>query len=121
MSHAWCWPQEFGQPEMFMEMPATASSPVSVRRFVMASPSPREAVRARLQVSAPGQEVPEDVILREGGQDMDQAVPLFSDYTEGLVEADFDRDGRASWISEDPLPATVTLAVLNIDVSWRDE
>lgn len=74
-----------------------------------------------LKVAAPGQEVPEEVTLRADGQLMDTAVPLYSDFTEGLVEAEFDRSGRASWIHDEPLPARITMAVLNLDVSWDDE
>ncbi len=73
-----------------------------------------------LKVAVPGQPVPEQVILRRGEQLMDQQIPLFSGDSEGLVDAEFDREGRASWIHDDPLPCTVTLAVLNMDVSWND-
>jgi hypothetical protein len=73
-----------------------------------------------IKVSVPGG-VTEEIIDRRGGQSMDEPVPLFSGDSDGLVEAEYDRDGRASWISEVPLPATVALAALNVDVSWRDE
>lgn len=74
-----------------------------------------------LKVAVPGQPTPEEVVLRRGEQAMDEQIPLYSGDSDGLVDADFDRDGRASWIHDDPLPCTVSLAILNIDVSKRDE
>lgn len=74
-----------------------------------------------LKVGAPGQEVPEEVVLRAGGQAMDEQIPLYSGATEGLVDAEFDRDGRVTWTHDDPLPCEITLAALNLDVSWADE
>lgn len=74
-----------------------------------------------LKVAASGQDIPEDTVLRAGGMAMDQQIPFSSDFTEGLVEAEFDRDGRASWIHEDPLPGIVTGAIINLEVSWDDE
>lgn len=73
-----------------------------------------------LKIAAPGQAVPEEVILRRGGQAMDEQVPLFTGDTDGLIDAEFDRDGRMTLISDVPLPATVTLGALNIDVSAAD-
>lgn len=72
-----------------------------------------------LQVSAPGGPL-EETILRRGGQAMDEQVPLFTGDTEGLVDAEFDREGRVTWTSARPLPATITLAAMNIDVSVAD-
>lgn len=73
-----------------------------------------------LKVGAPGQPTPEEIVLRRGGEAMDEQVPLYSGDSDGLVDAEFDREGRMVWISEDPLPATITLAALNIDVSATD-
>lgn len=73
-----------------------------------------------LKVAAPGQETPEEIILRRGGQNMDEQIPLYSGDSDGLVDAEFDTSGRASWIHDDPLPCTITLGVMNIDVSERD-
>jgi hypothetical protein len=73
-----------------------------------------------LKIAAPGA-AGEDLLPRRGGQLMDQQIPLFSgDTEEGLVDAQFDREGRVSWISDRPLPATITLAALNLDVSAAD-
>ena len=72
-----------------------------------------------LQVSAPGAP-PEDVMLRRGGQLMDQQVPLFNGDTDGLVDAEFDREGRVTWTSDKPLPATITLVAQNMEVSQAD-
>lgn len=74
-----------------------------------------------LKVAAPGQPVPEEVTLRRGEDLMDTQIPFGSGDTDGLVDAEFDRDGRASWIHDDPLPCTITLGVMNLDVSQRDE
>ncbi len=54
MSQAWCWPHEFGQPEMLIPTPDTESRPSAFSWSCTAAPRPREAVMARLQVSAPG-------------------------------------------------------------------
>lgn len=72
-----------------------------------------------LKIAAPGATA-EDLILREGGQPMDQQIPLFTGDTDGLVDAEFDREGRVTWISDKPLPAAITLVAQNMDVS-RDE
>lgn len=72
-----------------------------------------------LKVAAQGAP-PEELILRRGGQLMDRQVPLYSGDTDGLVDAAFDREGRISWISDKPLPATITLAVQNMEVSMAD-
>lgn len=74
-----------------------------------------------LKVAAPGQEVPEETVLRNASDPMDQQIPLFSDDTDGLVEGEFDRSGRTFWLHDSPLPATISMAIFNIDVSERDE
>lgn len=73
-----------------------------------------------LRVAAPGQATPEDLILRRGGQLMDQQIAAVSDDVEGLIDADMDRDGRTTWTSSDPLPATITLVAQNMEVSESD-
>lgn len=73
-----------------------------------------------LQIRGPGQTTPEDLILRRGGQAMDQQIPLFSGDADALVDADIDRDGRTTWISNDPLPATIALVAQNMEVSESD-
>lgn len=72
-----------------------------------------------LKVSAPGG-VTEEVILRSDGERMDEQIPLYTGDTDGLIEAVFDRDGRLTWTSDNPMPATITLGVLNVDVSSAD-
>ena len=74
-----------------------------------------------IKLSVPGGHKAEEMILRSDGQRQDEAIPLYTGDADALAEAEYDRDGRATWTSEDPLPATITLGVLNIDVSWRDE
>lgn len=73
-----------------------------------------------LRVAAPGQDVPEDLILRSGGDLMDQQIPLATGDVEGLIDASIDRDGRTTWFSTDPLPATIALVAMNMEVSERD-
>lgn len=73
-----------------------------------------------LYLSVPGGP-PEELMLRSSADAMDRAIPLANGDQPGEVEAQFDRSGRASWTSSDPLPAVVTLAALHIDVSSEDE
>jgi len=73
-----------------------------------------------LRVSAPGQSTPEDLILRRGGQFMDQQITPVSGDVEGLIDADIDRDGRTTWTSDVPLPATIALVAQNMEVSQAD-
>lgn len=113
-------------------MPYTATAR-TMRPHISSERGPSSGLRQRLikvvsrvletvglKVAGSASAFPEEVMLREGGDPMDAQKPLKTGDTEGLIEADFDRDGRATWISEDPLPATVTMAILNIDVSWKD-
>lgn len=73
-----------------------------------------------LRVAAPGQTTPEDLILRRGGQFMDQQIDAVSGDVEGLLDADIDCDGRTIWTSDKPLPATIALVAQNMEVSERD-
>lgn len=73
-----------------------------------------------LSAQASGQATPEPLILRRGGQLMDRQIPLATGDYEGLVDAETDRDGRISWISDKPLPATIALTVTNLEVSETD-
>ncbi len=73
-----------------------------------------------LRVGASGQTTPEDLILRRGGQAMDAQMPLFTGDAEGLIDADIDRDGRTTWTSDVPLPATIALVAQNMEVSESD-
>lgn len=73
-----------------------------------------------LQIRGAGQTTPEDLILRSGGQLMDQQIPLYSGDADALVDAEIDRDGRTTWISDVPLPATITLVAQNMEVSGSD-
>ena len=62
----------------------------------------------------------EDVIDRPANADMDEAIPLFSGDTVGLVDMEIARDGRARFVSEDPLPAVIASAVLSLEVDQND-
>lgn len=57
---------------------------------------------------------------RSASDYMDSPIPLFSGDTQGLVETEFDRAGKITWTSSDPLPAIITAAMLNIDMDQRD-
>lgn len=73
-----------------------------------------------LAVSGAGQTTAEELILRRGGQAMDAQIPAFTGDAEGQVDADFDRQGRTTWISAKPLPATIALVAQNMEVSDAD-
>lgn len=73
-----------------------------------------------LKVAAPGQDEAEDLILRRGGDFMDAQIAAVSGDVEGLIDADIDRDGRTTWTSSVPLPATIALVAINMEVSERD-
>jgi hypothetical protein len=62
----------------------------------------------------------EELVDRPASAAMDAAIPLFSGDTAGLIEAEYDREGRARWVSSDPLPGVIVAAMLNIDVDARD-
>jgi hypothetical protein len=72
-----------------------------------------------LKITGPGG-TPEEMTPRRAGQLMDQQIPFVSDDLQGLPDAEFDRAGRTIWISDRPLPATITMVMQNIDVSDRD-
>ena len=57
---------------------------------------------------------------RSASDYMDSPIPLFSGDTQGVVETEYDRAGRITWTSSDPLPAIITAAMLSIDVDQRD-
>jgi hypothetical protein len=57
---------------------------------------------------------------RSASSFMDSPIPLYSGDTQGLIETEFDRAGKITWTSSDPLPAIITAAMLNIDMDQRD-
>ncbi len=73
-----------------------------------------------LKSQAIDQSTPEELILRRAGQSMDQQIPLVDGDIEALIDSTFDRDGRITWRSDDPLPATIALVVQNIEESNSD-
>lgn len=73
-----------------------------------------------LTVAVPGGPT-EELIQRSAADAMDRVIPLASGDFGGEVEAEWDRSGRATWTSSDPVPAVVTLAALHIDISSEDE
>lgn len=62
----------------------------------------------------------EEPIQRPGNAPMDRAIPLFSGATEGLIEEAYGRDGQTRFVSDKPLPAIITAAMLNIDLDTAD-
>jgi len=73
-----------------------------------------------LSSRAPEQPTAEPLILRQGGQLMDQQIPFANGDIDGLIDSEFDRDGRTTWISDQPLPATIALVAQTMDVSKSD-
>jgi hypothetical protein len=61
----------------------------------------------------------DQLVDRKPGDPMDRAVPLFSGDTSRAVSGGYDRDGRATFVSDVPLPAIVVAAMPKIDVSER--
>jgi hypothetical protein len=51
---------------------------------------------------------------------MDAPIPLFTGDTSGLIDAEHNRNGQIRYVSDRPLPAIVTAAILKIDVDTVD-
>ncbi len=62
----------------------------------------------------------EDTVDRPASADMDAAIPLFSGDIPGQVDTEFNRLGQLVFQSSDPLPAVVTAAMMNLEVSESD-
>jgi hypothetical protein len=62
----------------------------------------------------------EEIIDRPGNAPMDRAIPLVTDERSVYIDGEYDREGRARFVSSDPLPAIVMATVLNLDVSETD-
>lgn len=73
-----------------------------------------------VKVGVPGSDTLEEIVFRSGGDAMDAPIPLKTGDYGGEVEAEFDRLGRARWVSDGPTGAIVAAAMLNLDVSDRD-
>lgn len=78
-----------------------------------------ETVGLRVGSAGGTQDLLED-LDRSSGAFMDSPIPLYTGDTQGLVETEFDRSGKITWTSSDPLPAIITAAMLNIDMDSRD-
>lgn len=72
-----------------------------------------------VKVGVPGGAL-EEIVFRRGNDLMDTPIPLATGDYGGEVEAAFDRDGRARWLSDVPVNAVVAAAMLNVDVSATD-
>ncbi len=62
----------------------------------------------------------EELINRQPSDRMDFPIPLYTGDTSGLVDAEHDRNGQIRYVSDRPLPAIITAAVLKIDVDATD-
>lgn len=68
-----------------------------------------------------GEAAPTDEMIdRPGNAPMDAAIPLFTGDADALVDAEFDTNGQTTFVSDRPLPAVITMAMLNLDVSAAD-
>lgn len=72
-----------------------------------------------IKVGVPGG-VLEEIIRRTPGDAMDAPIPIKTGDYGGEVEAEFDRLGRARWVSDVPCNAIVSAAMLEVDVSDTD-
>lgn len=64
--------------------------------------------------------VPEDLIDRPASAAMDAPIPLFSGDTSGPIDMDHDRDGQVRFVSDRPLAAIITAAMLSLEVDEAD-
>lgn len=62
----------------------------------------------------------DEIIDRPASAAMDAAIPLFTGDTPGPVDTAFDRNGQVTFVSSDPLPATINAAIMNVDVNVDD-
>lgn len=62
----------------------------------------------------------DNLIDRPADAAMDAPAPLFTGDSGRIVSGDYDRDGRATWVSDTPLPFVVTAAMMNLDADPRD-
>lgn len=62
----------------------------------------------------------EEIIDRPASGDMDAPVPLASGDFGGHVDAEFDTNGQPRWVSDTPLAAVVTAAMLKLEVDAAD-
>jgi hypothetical protein len=58
----------------------------------------------------------EEVLERSAHDFMDQPIPLFTGDMEGNVDAEYDRSGRVRFVSDKPLPATITAAAISLEM-----
>jgi hypothetical protein len=70
-----------------------------------------------IKLGTPGFD-PVEVIDRNADDAMGAPIPLQSGDMAGEVEAEWDKEGRATWLSEDPLAAVVTMAALDVEVDF---
>jgi hypothetical protein len=70
-----------------------------------------------ISVGGNGANDPLEEVLDRSAQDfMDQPIPLFTGDMEGNVDTAYDRYGRCRFVSDQPLPATITAAALSFEM-----
>jgi hypothetical protein len=62
----------------------------------------------------------EQIIERPANAAMDAPIPLFTGDAFGRVDASYDRDGAVRFVSDAPLPAIITAAMLSLEVDEQD-
>jgi hypothetical protein len=62
----------------------------------------------------------EEVLDRAARDAMDQPIPYFTGDWQALIDTQYERDGQVKIVSDAPLPAIVTAAMLSIDTDQRD-
>jgi len=75
-----------------------------------------------MQVGQAGRDRLDDLpdLDRQANGPMDAPTPLYSGDTQGLVETEYDRNGQVTFSSSVPLPATITAAMLTMEVDQKD-
>lgn len=62
----------------------------------------------------------DELIDRPANAGMDAAIPLFTGDTEGPIDMDYDHDGQIRFVSDKPLGAIITAAMLSLEVDQQD-
>lgn len=62
----------------------------------------------------------DEIIDRPVDSDMDAPIPLYTGDTRGEIDASWARDGRATFISDRPTNAVISMAMLNVEVDGAD-
>lgn len=71
---------------------------------------------AGVRIGVPGGKL-DQLINRSSSDFMDAPVPTYSGDTSGAVSGGYERDGRATFVSDVPLPAVIVAAMPKVDLS----